>query len=142
MESTRVNAARRVLIVDDEKVIAITLGRIFSGTGYEVRTAYSAEEALVLLDGWSPDLAVLDVALPGMNGIELAIHLQGLSAGCCVLLISGKPETQEVMEHAGRNGHVLELMAKPVPPRVLLDRAAELLETGRTVGGSSSGLDL
>lgn len=43
------NSSQRVLIVDDEKVIAITLGRIFSGKGYEVRTAYSAEEALVLL---------------------------------------------------------------------------------------------
>lgn len=142
MESTRVNATRRVLIVDDEKVIAITLGRIFSGTGYEVRTAYSAEEALVLLDGWSPDLAVLDVSLPGMNGIELAVHLKGLSAGCRVLLISGKPETQEVMERAEENGHVLELMAKPVPPRVLLDRAAELLGSRRAAGETCGGLEL
>lgn len=127
VESVRANAAQRVLIVDDEKVIAITLGRIFSGTGYEVRIAYSAEEALSSLNGWVPELALLDVSLPGMNGVELAIHLKALSPGCRILLISGKPETQEVVEHAGRNGHVLELMAKPVPPRALLDRAAELL---------------
>lgn len=132
VETARVNAAQRVLIVDDEKVIAITLGRIFSGTGYEARIAYSAEDALALLNGWAPDLAVVDVSLPGMNGVELAIHLKALSPGCRLLLISGKPETQEVVEDAGRNGHVLELIAKPVPPRVLLDRAAELLRATRT----------
>jgi hypothetical protein len=59
--------------------------------------------------------------------VDLAIHLMGLRPECRILLISGKPETQEVMEHAGRNGHVLELMPKPIPPRVLLERAAELL---------------
>jgi DNA-binding response OmpR family regulator len=127
VEITQVNGARHVLIVDDEKVIAITLGRIFSGIGYEVRTAYSAEEALTLMNGWTPELAVLDVSLPGMNGVDLAIHLRGLRPECRVLLISGKPDTQEVMERACRNGHELELMAKPVPPRILLDRAAELL---------------
>jgi DNA-binding response OmpR family regulator len=113
--------------VDDDKVIAITLARIFSGTGYEVRTAYSAEDAIALLDGWTPDLALLDVALPEMNGVDLAIHLKGLSPQCRILLLSGKPDTLEVMERAERNGQVLELMAKPVAPRVLLDRAAELL---------------
>lgn len=127
METDRVNASQRVLIVDDEKVIAITLGRIFSGKGYEVRTAYSAEEALVLLVGWAPQLALLDVSLPGMNGVDLAIQLSALSPECRILLLSGKPGTQEVMERACGNGHVLELIAKPVPPRILLDRAAELL---------------
>lgn len=62
-----------------------------------------------------------------MNGVDLAIRLRALCPQCQILLISGKPETQEVMERACANGHVLELMAKPVPPRILLDRAAELL---------------
>jgi DNA-binding response OmpR family regulator len=116
-----------VLIVDDEKVISITLGQIFRGKGYEARTAYSAEEAMPILDGWAPDLAVLDVSLPGMNGVDLAIRVKALHPECRVLLISGKPETLEIVESAGRNGHILELIAKPVPPAVLLDRAAELL---------------
>ena len=127
MQTSGANTAPRVLIVDDEKVIAITLARIFSSKGYDARTAYSAEDALPLLDDWAPDLAVLDVSLPGMNGVDLAIGLKALRPNCRILLISGKPETLEVVERAGRSGHVLELIAKPVPPAFLLDRAAELL---------------
>lgn len=121
------NPRQRVLIVDDEKVIAITLAHIFVTRGYEARPAYSAEEAIPVIDEWAPDLAVLDVCLPGMDGVDLAIRLKAMYPGCRVLLISGKPETLEIVERAGRRGHVLELIAKPVPPAVLLDRAAELL---------------
>lgn len=126
MESTSSNG-RRVLIVDDEKVISVTLSIIFASKGYEVRKAYSAEEGLSLLNGWTPDLALLDVCLPGMNGIDLAILMKGTYPQCCILLISGKPDSMDLLDRASRNGHVLELMAKPVPPGVLLDRAAQLL---------------
>lgn len=122
-----VTSGSRVLIVDDEKVIAITLAHIFRVKGYEARWAYSAEEAIPLIESWAPDLAVLDVCLPGMNGVDLAIRLKAMLPECRVLLISGKPETLEVMERASQNGHVIELIAKPVPPTLLLDRAAELL---------------
>ncbi|HEX3571920.1 MAG TPA: response regulator [Acidobacteriaceae bacterium] len=126
MESTSSNG-RRVLIVDDEKVIAVTLSIIFAGKGYEVRKAYSAEEGLSILEGWAPDLALLDVCLPGMNGIDLAIHMKNAYPQCCILLISGKPDSMDLLDRATRSGYVLELMAKPVPPTVLLDRVAQLL---------------
>jgi len=125
--TTDANGIPRVLIVDDDKVIAITLAHIFVAKGYEARSAYSAEEAIPLIDGWVPDLAVLDVCLPGMDGVDLAIRLKAMCARCRVLLISGKPETLDLVERAARGGHALELIAKPVPPAQLLDRAAELL---------------
>jgi CheY-like chemotaxis protein len=115
--------------VDDEKVIALTLGWIFKARGYESRVASSAEEAISMLDGWVPDLALLDIWLPGMNGIDFAIHLKGCYPDCRVLLISGKPESLELMQRARRGGHRLEVLPKPVAPAMLLDRAAELLAT-------------
>jgi CheY-like chemotaxis protein len=127
VETDRITAKKRVLIVDDEKVITMTLAWIFKGKGYETATAYSAEEAMRLLGEWIPQLAILDVSLPGMNGVDLAIHIRGRCPDCQLLLISGKPDSMEALNRAEGNGHSLELMAKPVPPAVLLDRAAELL---------------
>lgn len=127
METDRISAKKRILIVDDEKVITITLAWIFKGKGYDTCTAYSAEEAMPLLDGWIPQLAIIDVSLPGMNGVDLAIHIKGRCRDCRLLLISGKPDSMEALDRAEGNGHILELLAKPIPPAVLLDRAAELL---------------
>jgi DNA-binding response OmpR family regulator len=63
-----------VLIVDDERTIADTLALIFSTRcGYETRAVYTAEEAMNMLAEWSPDLAIVDVVLPQMNGIDQSV---------------------------------------------------------------------
>jgi DNA-binding response OmpR family regulator len=67
---------KRVLIVDDERVIADTLAIIFSNKGYEARAVYSAEQAFELISDWLPGLAIIDVQLSRMNGIDLAIRLR------------------------------------------------------------------
>ena len=79
----------KILIVDDERVIADTLAVILEQRRYESRAAYSAEEALELIATWSPDLAILDVILPRMNGIDLAILLKAEYPTCLVTLFSG-----------------------------------------------------
>src|SRR4051812_7720114 len=83
--------ARKILIIDDEPTIADTLAVIFSSSGYEARAVYSAEEALEKLEEWRPDLAIIDVVLPGMNGIEFAIFLKASYPRCQFLLFSGQP---------------------------------------------------
>ena len=72
----------KVLIVDDEKAICSTLGAIFMRRGYEVRSANSAEQAVEVIAEWQPDLAILDVGLPQMNGIDLAIALKASQPTC------------------------------------------------------------
>jgi DNA-binding NtrC family response regulator len=111
---------RRVLIVDDEPMISDSLAMIFTRAGYEARAAYSAEHALALIELWPPDLAILDVYLPGMNGIDLAIHLKAHLPGCKLVLFSGQSATSDLLEQARRDGHLLEVMAKPVHPDELL----------------------
>jgi DNA-binding response OmpR family regulator len=65
----------RVLVVDEE-VVCNTLAIIFQAHGFEVKCAYSAEEALELLSEWTPELDVLDVNLgKSMNGVELAYRM-------------------------------------------------------------------
>ena len=118
---------KRVLIVDDERPIADTLSLIFKTQHYEARVGYSAEQAIEILAEWRPDLAILDVMLPAMNGIDLAIVIKANYSACHVLLFSGNANTAMLLEEAGRKGHQFEVLAKPVHPSVMLERASVLL---------------
>jgi len=118
---------RRILIVEDEKVIADTLGQILKVNGYDVRVAYLAEAALEVISGWPPDLAVLDVMLPGMNGIEFAFKLMQRHPECQILLFSGAPAVENIVQKARSEGHDFEILAKPVHPHVMLNAISNRL---------------
>lgn len=120
---------RRVLIVEDEAVVADTLRQILSSSGYDTHVAYSAEAALNSLSRWSPDLAILDVMLPKMNGIDLAMELRERLPDCCILLISGQPSVEGLLQEARMKGYDFEILAKPVHPTEILDTIASLLST-------------
>ena len=122
---------RKILIVEDEKVVADTLGQILTATGYEIRVVYSAEEAIMVLDRWRPDVAILDAMLPKMNGIELALVLKESHPACHALLFSGQPSVEVLMQKAKSEGHNFEVMAKPVHPTVMLDAISTLLHPER-----------
>jgi DNA-binding NtrC family response regulator len=117
----------RVLIVDDERIVADTLAIIFSRSGYRARAVYSAEEALALLPDWQPHFAVLDVHLPDMNGIDLAIYIQANYPSCRLTLFSGMSSTSELLDAARDRGHDFPILAKPVPPTQILHLASSLL---------------
>jgi DNA-binding NtrC family response regulator len=119
--------SRKILIVDDEVTIADTLALIFSSSGYEARTSYSAEQALAMLEEWRPDLAIIDVVLPGMNGIEFAIFLKSSYPECQFLLFSGQPGTSNLLEEAKEKGHLFEILAKPLHPTFMLATVSDML---------------
>ena len=119
--------ARRILIVDDETAIADTLSLIFQLQRYDVRVAYTAERAIEMIAEWVPELAVLDVMLPAMNGIDLALVIKANYPRCHVILFSGHANTGMLLEEAGRKGHQFEILAKPVQPELMLERASALL---------------
>jgi CheY-like chemotaxis protein len=118
---------RQILVVEDEAPIADTLAIIFQMQKYEVRVAYTAERAIELIAEWRPDLAILDVMLPGMNGIDLAIVMRANYPKCHVLLFSGHANTSMLLEEANKKGQQFEVLAKPVHPDLMLERAAALL---------------
>jgi|SRR5579863_871464 DNA-binding NtrC family response regulator len=119
--------ARKILIIDDEATIADTLAVIFASSGYEARAVYSAEEALEVLEQWRPDLAIIDVVLPGMNGIEFAIFLKASYPRCQFLLFSGQPGSSSLLEEARRKGHLFEILAKPLHPTFMLATVSDML---------------
>ena len=118
---------RRVLVVDDEKSVSDSLTAIFRNHGYQARAAYSAEEAIDVIAEWRPNFALLDVKLPNMNGIDLAIALKASDPNCRILLFSGYPDANDLLNAAKQAGHVFEVMAKPVHPIVLLNAVAHSL---------------
>ena len=119
--------ARRILVIDDEAAVAETLEMILRGCGYEVRVAYSAEQAIETIAEWQPDLALVDVMLPQMNGIEFGTVLKANYPSCHILLVSGHPGTAELLELARQQGHNFEILAKPLHPALILDLVAHLL---------------
>ncbi len=120
---------RRILVLDDEETIADTLTLIFRSNGYEARSAYSAEQALEMLEQWPPDVAIVDVVLPGMNGIEFAIFLKASYPEIHFLLFSGQPGTSGMLEEAKRKGHLFEILAKPLHPTFMLATVANMLSS-------------
>jgi DNA-binding NtrC family response regulator len=115
---------KRVLIVDDERTITDTLAVIFASAGYEARGVYSAEHARTILPIWSPHLAVIDVLLPNMNGIDLAILMRAEYPDCRLLLFSGQFQTADLLQAAAEEGHSFEILVKPVHPTKFLTWAA------------------
>ena len=125
---TGAECKRRIFIVDDERELTDSLAAIFLQHGYDVRVAGSAEEAIETIAAWQPDLALVDVALPGMNGIDLAMAIRTAQPNCRLLLISGQENTHERLAEAARKGNLFEFLAKPVHPLFMLDYVASRLE--------------
>jgi DNA-binding NtrC family response regulator len=83
------NSAGRVLIVDDEQVIADTLAMILSRSGYVTKVAYSGEQAIEVADVFKPDLLITDAVMSGITGTEAATRIAGFLPSCKVILFSG-----------------------------------------------------
>jgi DNA-binding NtrC family response regulator len=114
-----------VLIVDDERVIADTLSAILSRSGFAVMTAYNAKTALEFASITPPELLITDVAMPGMNGIDLAISLVQSIPDCKVLLFSGQASTIDLLDKAREDGHNFNLLSKPIHPTDMLKRISD-----------------
>ena len=110
----------RVLVVDDEQVIADTLAKILDLNGYDASAVYSGTAAVESARSIQPDLVISDVIMQDMNGIEAAIHIRGFLPGCKILLFSGQAATADLLEDARAQGHEFEILAKPVHPADLL----------------------
>jgi CheY-like chemotaxis protein len=118
-----------VLVVDDERVIADTLSTILSRNGFAPMAAYDAETALEIAAIIPPDLLLTDVAMPGMNGIDLAIAIADSIPDCKILLFSGQASTVDLLDRARHEGHHFNLLTKPVHPTDMLKRIRECLTT-------------
>lgn len=112
--------ALRILLVDDNRDSAESLACLLRIAGHEVRVAYDAAEALAAAGSFDPEVGVLDIGLPGMNGLQLASRLRALVTKRTPRLIAltgyGQDSDRERSREAGFDAHLV----KPVSPRELL----------------------
>jgi len=118
-----------ILVVDDEPLMADTLAMILRHAGYRALRAYDARTALEMASVRAPDLLISDVAMPGMNGVELALGMMAIAPACKVVLFSGHARSVDLMR-AYDAGYEFPLIAKPMHPREMLGQVARSLERG------------
>lgn len=80
---------RRMLVVDDEEGICRCLEQFFTVRGFEVRTAFSGEDAMSRLDEGPVDVVLIDILLPGIHGLEVLKHAKGRYPKARVIMITG-----------------------------------------------------
>jgi CheY-like chemotaxis protein len=122
----------RVLVVDDERIIADSIALILRGRGFDSRAVYSGEDAAELAQTWKPDAVIADVVMGKMDGVSLAIYLAQAFPACKVLLISGNIATSELLDESKKLGHDFPILAKPFPP----ERVFEFLSQSGAVGSA------
>ncbi len=115
-------AKSRVLVVDDERVIADSLAMILNQSGFEARSVYSGEKALEAAAEFKPDMLITDVIMADLNGIDAAIQMRAILPEIKILLFSGQAATADLLEKARTRGYEFEILAKPVHPQDLLSR--------------------
>ena len=121
-----------ILIVDDEQMICTMVKKFLSGLGYVVRTTINGHEALKLVDQQTPDLVVLDMYMPGLNGLQLIRKLREHRYAGGIIALTGSQD-ELLLEEALKLGSV-DVMGKPVD----LERLALAIEVGLTLAGPKS----
>ena len=118
----------RILVVDDEPNNQRILNYTLNKAGYETLTAGNGEAALNLLHEKSADLAILDVAMPGMDGITLLHHIRTIQQyeNLPVIILTGSGDDSERIraEEAG----VQSFLTKPASSKTILDTVNHLLD--------------
>jgi CheY-like chemotaxis protein len=116
----------KVLVVDDERLLADTTAAILRLAGFVVKTAYDGFGALEMTGLFHPDCLLTDIMMPAMNGVELAIAVSKMYPAMSILLISGQAGITDILEESKARGFEFPLLAKPVHPSNLVERLRKL----------------
>ena len=133
---TDVPTGQRVLVVDDEPNLAEVVTMALRFQGFEVQTAASGREALAAVHRFKPDLIVLDVMLPDMEGFEVAARLGAQRAGVPIIFLTARDATEDKVR--GLSGGGDDYMTKPFSLEELVARIRTILRrTGQAAPESS-----
>ena len=119
----------RVLVVDDEKPLARMIATYLTRAGYDATTAHTGPEAVEAARAQAPDVVVLDLGLPGLDGIEVCRSIRGFSE-CYVLMLTARGEEEDKL--AGLAAGADDYITKPFSVRELVARVATVLRRPRT----------
>jgi two-component system alkaline phosphatase synthesis response regulator PhoP len=129
----------KILVVDDEQSILDLVTAYLRREGYEVRTAMDGPGGLKAARAYKPDLIVLDIMLPGMDGIEVLTHLRRESDVYVMMLTARSEETDKIV---GLSVGADDYLTKPFSPRELVARVKAALRRLRDGVGPAEGTTL
>jgi two-component system response regulator MprA len=118
-----------ILVVDDDAPIRRMLDRTLSAEGYAVATAADGGEALASVERSTPDLVVLDVGLPGVDGLSVSRRLRAKGLAVPVLLLTARDSVPDRV--AGLDAGADDYLVKPFATEELLARVRALLRRGK-----------
>ncbi len=123
------NGKGTILVVDDEPSVRDSLGEWFTSEGYETKVAASAKEALAALAARQYDLALLDIKMPGMDGMELQQRLHESDPDLIVIIMTGYATVETAVLALKRGAY--DYLTKPVDPDELSHTVVKALEHRR-----------
>jgi DNA-binding NtrC family response regulator len=127
---TAIKTKARILIVDDELVVRDSLGKWFTSEGYAAYPTGSAREALETIQHQEFDIALIDIKMPGMDGMELQARLKEADPELAVIVMTGYASVETAVQALKRGAY--EYITKPVDPDELSHLVANALEHQRT----------
>jgi len=131
-----------VLVVDDNKDAVDIISRLLAQHGLNALRAYSGQECLELVRSCIVDVIVLDVMMPGMDGLEVCRHLKQVAPALPIILLTAKDDM--ATRAAGMSLGVSEFVVKPVNNRDLIARIKTQLSTRqweREIDQTSAAID-
>ncbi|BBZ74952.1 putative sensory transduction protein [Mycolicibacterium anyangense] len=134
----RSTCAHRALVVDDETALADVVANYLEREHFEVASAGTGEDALRLARETDPDVVVLDLSLPGIDGIEVCRQLRTFSDAYVVMLTARDTEVDTIV---GLSVGADDYMTKPFSPRELVARVQAMLRRPRTSSGGSAAVE-
>lgn len=118
--SSRFDDQPKIIVIDDEALIAETVVEILQGEGFDAISVSSGDSAVELAKTVRPSVVLSDVMMPGLNGIETGIKIREIVPNCKIILFSGQAATVNLLEEARKSGHVFDILAKPIKPDHLI----------------------
>ena len=133
---------KKILVVDDNKSLVVVMERILQKEGYDVRTALDGSEALQKIQAEKPDLIILDILMPGIDGYEVCRQLQAdaKTASIPVVFLSSKGDIDERKGAAGvglkevkraYDYGAIDFLHKPISSQELLTTVRSILSLGK-----------
>ena len=126
---------RRILVVDDEKEIRSLVASYLRSDGFDVVEAANGQEAVAAVSKRKPDLVVMDIRMPGMDGLEALQEIRRVSDVYVILLTARAEETDRII---GLSVGADDYVTKPFSPRELVARVKAVLRRDRSGAASGS----
>lgn len=108
----------RVVVVDDEHIIADTLAEILNSHGFHAKALYSGEAALEEVHDFRPQIVLSDVRMGGIDGVEAAIRIRRLDPDCRIILFTASPVRHSIRAQIDSLG--FEFIERPLHPQGVL----------------------